>query len=93
MKRTYRCYLIKALGFGLRLFSEYNKTMVKENEIYQHYKGNIYTVIAIAKHTETMEEMVVYKDDTHVWVRPLAMFEEMVEVEGKIIPRFRKVSE
>ena len=65
--------------------------MVKEKEIYRHYKGNVYTIIAVAKHTETMEDMVVYTDNEHVWVRPLDMFEEEVEVDGKRIPRFKKI--
>lgn len=58
---------------------------------YRHYKGNKYEVLYIAKHTETEEEMVVYRallDTEKIWVRPHAMFEEEVEIEGKMIPRF-----
>jgi len=49
---------------------------VHEGERYRHFKGGLYTVIAIATHTETMEEMVVYKSDENgsVWVRPKSMF-------------------
>lgn len=60
--------------------------------VYEHYKGNRYEVIGVAKHSETLEEMVVYRklyDDHGLWVRPLAMFLEDVEVDGKKMPRFR----
>lgn len=62
--------------------------------IYRHYKGNEYDVLCIAKHTETLEPLVVYRalyGDQDVWVRPLAMFKENVEVEGKNIPRFELI--
>lgn len=59
---------------------------------YQHYKGNQYEVIGIAKHSETLEELVVHRSlrgDKGLWARPLKMFLETVEIEGKKIPRFR----
>ncbi len=61
--------------------------------LYEHFKGGICEVICIALHTETKEEMVVYKhlDDGQMWVRPLSMFKEFVEKDGKKIPRFKKV--
>jgi hypothetical protein len=58
---------------------------------YRHFKGKEYEVLAIAKHSETMEDMVVYKalyDDGGVWVRPASMWNEMVERDGKTFPRF-----
>jgi len=58
---------------------------------YRHYKGNEYEVIGIAKHSETLEDMVVYKAkyaDGGMWVRPLAMFMETVEIDGEVVPRF-----
>lgn len=58
---------------------------------YKHYKGNEYEVVGIAKHSETLEELVVYRalsGDGGMWVRPLAMFAEEVEVDGKKMPRF-----
>lgn len=58
---------------------------------YRHFKGKEYEVLAVAKHSETLEEMVVYRalyGEGDVWVRPLAMFEEQVEKDGKIFPRF-----
>ncbi len=62
--------------------------------VYQHYKGNRYTLIAIAVHSETLEKMVVYKalyGEGTVWVRPLSMWNALVEVDGKQIPRFQYV--
>lgn len=62
--------------------------------IYEHYKGNRYYVFGVAKHSETLEEMVVYRalyGNGDTWVRPLSMFTEDVEVEGERIPRFRAV--
>lgn len=59
---------------------------------YRHYKGNEYTVIGVACHSETQEELVVYRQEygEHgLWVRPLAMFTEMVKVEEKEVPRFQ----
>jgi len=58
---------------------------------YRHYKGKEYTVIGVARHSETQEEMVVYRQeygDHSLWVRPEAMFLEMVEVNGQSLPRF-----
>ena len=55
---------------------------------YKHFKGAEVEVIGIAKHSETLEEMVVYRHDGKLWVRPVKMFEETVEVDGVIMPRF-----
>ena len=51
--------------------------MIQEGQKYRHYKGNEYIILAIAKHTETLEEMVVYQDlsdASKIWVRPMVMF-------------------
>lgn len=66
--------------------------------IYCHYKGKRYRVLGVAKHSETMEDLVVYEalydnDLSKLWVRPLSMFSETVMVEGKAVPRFRRVGE
>jgi len=64
--------------------------------IYQHYKGKEYKVIGIARHTETAEELVVYQalyDDFALWVRQISMFNELVLVNGKQIPRFKFISD
>ena len=58
---------------------------------YRHFKGKEYEVIAIAKHSETVEEMVVYRalyGEGEVWVRPASMWNESVEREGKLYQRF-----
>jgi hypothetical protein len=63
---------------------------------YKHYKGKLYEVIGIAHHSETLEKLVVYKalyhseefGDGALWVRPLKMFLETVNIDGKEIPRF-----
>lgn len=59
---------------------------------YRHYKGNDYTVLGVARHSETLEEFVVYRQeygDRGLWVRPAAMFAETVVVDGKSVPRFQ----
>jgi hypothetical protein len=60
--------------------------------IYRHYKGKDYEVIAVARHSETEEELVVYRlmyGDFSYWVRPLSMFTESIELDGVITPRFQ----
>lgn len=62
--------------------------------IYKHYKGNLYELLHIANHSETLEKMVVYKalyGEGEVWVRPLSMWDEVVEVNGKKVPRFEYI--
>lgn len=61
---------------------------------YKHYKGNAYEVLGVAHHSETMEELVVYRalyGERGLWVRPLAMFLEKVIVDGIPEPRFKKI--
>lgn len=71
--------------------------MVRNNPklgIYQHYKGNCYELIDIALHSETREEMAVYRAlyrEFGLWVRPLAMFLEEVEIGGQKVQRFEFV--
>ena len=64
--------------------------------IYEHYKGNRYELIGTANHSDTLEKMVVYKalyGEGDIWVRPLYMWDEEVEVMGKRVPRFRYIGE
>ncbi len=59
--------------------------------LYRHYKGNDYQVLGVAEHTETGEDLVVYRalyGERGLWVRPLSMFIEQVEVGGVRAPRF-----
>ena len=63
---------------------------------YRHYKGNLYQVVGIARHSETEEELVVYwalYGERGLWVRPKAMFFEPVIVEGKSVPRFERLGD
>ena len=62
--------------------------------VYEHYKGARYEVLLVARHSETEEQFVVYRQlygDGAAWIRPLAMFAESVEVDGRTVPRFRPV--
>ena len=61
---------------------------------YRHYKGNEYEVVDVARHSETMEELVVYRalyGERGLWVRPREMFVELVEIGGHSVPRFQYV--
>ena len=63
---------------------------------YKHYKGLEYEVIDIDKHSETEEEHVVYRTlygDFSLWIRPLDMFVEEIELEGKRVKRFEYIGE
>lgn len=63
---------------------------------YRHFKGNEYEVLALAKHSETGEEMVVYRalyGEKAVWVRPAAMWNEQVERDGIVYPRFTYIED
>ena len=66
--------------------------------LYEHYKGKHYEVIGLAHHSETLEPLVVYKalyetkfGTDSLWVRPLAMFTETIEIDGKKVERFRYI--
>lgn len=63
---------------------------------YRHYKGQEYEVIGCARHSETDEELVVYRalyGDRGLWVRPIAMFAEPISIDGKSVPRFSFLQE
>lgn len=63
---------------------------------YRHFKGNEYEVIGIAKHSETLEPMVIYRalyGEGGLWVRPAEMWDEIVERDGKRFPRFAYIGE
>lgn len=60
--------------------------------IYQHFKGKKYQVLGVARHSETLEKLVVYQalyGGKKLWVRPLKMFTEKVKIDGKSVPRFK----
>lgn len=65
---------------------------------YRHYKGKKYLALGLAKHSETLENLVIYislyeNETSQMWVRPLEMFMDEVEIEGKKIPRFQFINE
>lgn len=62
--------------------------------MYRHFKGNLYEVLMIAKHSETEEEYVVYRacyGEGGIWIRPLTMFDEVIERDGIKVARFTRV--
>jgi len=64
--------------------------------LYRHYKGGLYRLIGVAKHSETLEEMIVYQalyGECGLWVRPAAMWNETVMVEGQPVTRFTYIGE
>ena len=64
-------------------------------QYYRHFKGNLYRVLYIAKHSETLEDIVVYQamyGEKGIWVRPKAMFEEIIERDGKTFRRFEEIT-
>lgn len=61
---------------------------------YRHFKGNLYEVLGLARHSETEEPMVLYKaPDGKKWVRPAVMFFESIEVRGQMTKRFTKIED
>lgn len=89
--------LVKVIGFHQIKYADSNFNV--EPGLYEHYKGKHYRVIGTARHSETLEEMVVYQAQyvseefgAHpIWVRPKSMFLENVMVDGKEVPRFKHI--
>ena len=70
--------------------------MLPKKGIYRHYKGNLYELVEIANHSETLEKMVVYRalyGERALWVRPLQMWDEEVLVQSEKVKRFTLVEE
>ena len=64
--------------------------------LYRHFKGNLYRLLYVAKHSETLEDMVVYQalyGEMGIWVRPAAMWNEWVDRDDYHVPRFYPVEE
>lgn len=79
----------------LPCFSTLAKSIVVGG-IYQHYKGMHYEIIGIARHSESLEELVVYRalyGKNDLWVRPLQMFLDEIVFEDKLLSRFRLVQQ
>jgi hypothetical protein len=78
--------------------NENNLPPLIETEIgfYRHYKGMKYQVLGTVRHSETLEPLTLYKalyGDHGLWVRPAAMFNEMVEIDGVMRKRFEKLND
>lgn len=74
----------------------FNKRVIREGKKYKHFKGNMYLVLHVATHSETGEKLVVYQPqygERGIWVRPLDMFLEQVEVDGKMVNRFQETDD
>lgn len=72
-----------------------NKQQIRPGR-YRHYKGKDYQVLDLARHSETEEWLVVYRclyGDHSLWVRPLSMFRETVELAGEQVPRFSRIGD
>lgn len=68
---------------------------LKKDTIYEHYKGNRYRILGVARCSETLKEYVVYQGlhgSYDTWIRPLCMFLEDVDINGQIVPRFKKIT-
>lgn len=64
---------------------------IEPGQVYRHYKGHTYTIIALAKHSETLADLVIYQnreEPQKIWARPIKMFSEEVSIEGKTVFRF-----
>lgn len=73
-----------------------NERKIKIGRKYRHFKGKEYLVLYVAKHSETLEDMVIYEafyGDRKVWVRPIDMFLGKKEVNGKEIYRFEEIND
>lgn len=72
------------------------EVMINIGKRYRHFKGKEYLVLHLAKHSETLEDLVVYQalyGERGIWVRPLDMFLSQVDLDGKMINRFKEVEE
>ena len=77
-------------------FREVNRRQNIKPGKYRHFKGNEYEVIGVGKHSETLEEYVLYRalyGEGGLWVRPASMWNETVERDGKIYKRFEYIGE
>jgi len=101
-ERTPKCFIVAPAWRKLALSNRVNLylTILKEPTvklgIYQHYRGNYYQVLGVSRHSETLEELVVYQalyGDFGLWVRPISMFIEKVNHNSVQVPRFKPISE
>ena len=92
----YWCYSAEGTvgGNTIRKEKEMEKNEIRRG-IYRHYKGGMYEVIDIARHSETLEVLVIYRNVAtgEYWARPISMWNETVVIEGDEVPRFRFLSD
>ena len=65
-----------------------------EGAIYEHYKGKCYRILCVGRNSETLEESMVYQaqyGDNDVWIRPLNMFLEKIDLDEQVQPRFKRI--
>jgi len=89
---------LRSIIFVETVIDQSSRKMEIKPGIYEHYKGHQYRVIGVAKHSETLEDLVIYEalynnEMSKLWARPMAMFAGEVEVDGKITPRFKFLHE
>ncbi len=67
--------------------------IIEAGKVYRHYKGNIYKIIALARDSETLEDVIVYSSlkDSKIWVRPYSMWNEVIDEKGTL--RFTLIDE
>ncbi len=85
---------IKSAREPLKPFSQEAKSLQK-GALYVHYSGKRYQVLSVGRHSETLEECVVYKalyDGQDIWIRPLSMFLESIEIDGNTQLRFKNLN-
>ncbi len=78
----------------LPAFSQASRAIVP-GSVYEHYKKKSYKILGVARHSETLEELVVYQalyGEGDIWVRPVASFLEEVLIDGLLQPRFKFIS-
>jgi len=93
-----RIVAVARFALNASLYTSAMQNISVQPGIYRHYKGNLYRVLGIAKQSETLEDMVMYEalypnTTSRFWVRPLAMFQETIEVDGKTVSRFQRMVE
>lgn len=74
-------------------FSPEAKSITK-GSLYEHYSGKRYQILGVGRHSESLEEMVVYQalyGEQDIWIRPLKMFLENVTIGSQVQPRFRQI--
>ena len=80
---------------AISVLSPQNAAPLVSPGLYRHFKGGLYLVLTVARHSETQEAVVVYRayEGAEIWVRPYSMFTESVLSNGSVVPRFERALE